>query len=680
MVSDPAGESVLERSRAAAARGEWGEAFALLGEADSRAALRGADLGLLADVAYAAGRLDVTIDAWERAYAEGLRGGDRPAAAGAALRIAMHLLMDTALMAPIRGWLGRADALLEGLDETPVHAWLAVVHNYERLLSGDFETARTWARRAIEVGSRLEPAAAAVARVAEARSLILDGDVRQGLALLDEAGVAAVSGELDPIATGVVYCELLCALQGLAQYDQADQWSEAMERWSRASAIGSFHGRCRVHRAEILRLRGACREAESEALLACDELRPYLRREFGWPLTELGRIRLQRGDLEGAEEAFVAAHQAGWDPHPGLALVRLARGDVEHAAAAIRDALERPSYVPSKEFPPNSDLRRAPLLAAQVEIGIAAGQLDVARAAAGELGRIATRFESKALAATTAVALGTVLLAEGDPAGARRQLDQAAHLWSEVGAPYEAANARLRLADAYDAEDNHDRALLERGAAHAVLEQIGARDAASRRPDDSGDRRAIEAAMPASSVGVFRREGDYWSIGFEDRTVRVRDLKGMRYLVRLLAEPGRELHVVDLVIAEGGAAWTDAGDAGEVLDARAREVYRRRLTEIDDDLEQARAMSDLGRTGQAEAERECLVRELSRAVGLDGRERRVGSASERARASVTRAIRQAMARIGEHHRPLAAHLDRAIRTGVYCVYRPDPRAPVAWRF
>jgi len=154
----------------------------------------------------------------------------------------------------------------------------------------------------------------------------------------------------------------------------------------------------------------------------------------------------------------------------------------------------------------------------------------------------------------------------------------------------------------------------------------------------------------------------------------------MRYLVRLLAEPGRELHVVDLVIAEGGAAWTDAGDAGEVLDARAREVYRRRLTEIDDDLEQARAMSDLGRTGQAEAERECLVRELSRAVGLDGRERRVGSASERARASVTRAIRQAMARIGEHHRPLAAHLDRAIRTGVYCVYRPDPRAPVAWRF
>jgi len=400
MVSDPAGESVLERSRAAAARGEWGEAFALLGEADSRAALRGADLGLLADVAYAAGRLDVTIDAWERAYAEGLRGGDRPAAAGAALRIAMHLLMDTALMAPIRGWLGRADALLEGLDETPVHAWLAVVHNYERLLSGDFETARTWARRAIEVGSRLEPAAAAVARVAEARSLILDGDVRQGLALLDEAGVAAVSGELDPIATGVVYCELLCALQGLAQYDQADQWSEAMERWSRASAIGSFHGRCRVHRAEILRLRGACREAESEALLACDELRPYLRREFGWPLTELGRIRLQRGDLEGAEEAFVAAHQAGWDPHPGLALVRLARGDVEHAAAAIRDALERPSYVPSKEFPPNSDLRRAPLLAAQVEIGIAAGQLDVARAAAGELGRIATRFESKALAAT----------------------------------------------------------------------------------------------------------------------------------------------------------------------------------------------------------------------------------------------------------------------------------------
>ena len=224
-----------------------------------------------------------------------LEAGDKVAAAGAAVRVAMHLLFDTALMAPVRGWLARAERLLEGQDETPAHAWFAVVRAYERMLTGDLDSARPWARRAVEVGSKLDPAACALGRVAEARLLILDGDVEQGLALLDEVGVATVSGDLDPLSTGVVYCELVCALQGLAQYDVAEEWTEAMERWCKTNAIGSLHGRCRVHRAEILRLRGACNEAERVALGACDELRPYLRREMGWPLSELGRIRLRTG-------------------------------------------------------------------------------------------------------------------------------------------------------------------------------------------------------------------------------------------------------------------------------------------------------------------------------------------------------------------------------------------------
>ena len=222
-----------------------------------------------------------------------------------------------------------------------------------------------------------------------------------------------------PISTGMVYCELVCMLQGLAQYDLAEEWTEAMERWRHGSGIGSVHGRCRVHRAEILRLRGATAEAEQEALAACAELRPYLRREFGWPLTELGRIRLQLGDLHGAEEAFLAAREAGWDPEPGLALVRLAQGDVALAAASIRDALDHPLTVPSKELPPNTDLRRAPLLAARVEIEMAAGDLVGARDAADELARVAAAFQSRALAAGAAMADGRVRLAAGDLAGAR---------------------------------------------------------------------------------------------------------------------------------------------------------------------------------------------------------------------------------------------------------------------
>ena len=179
-MSDGAARGVVERARSAAARGDWQQAFDLLMEADGDGLLAAADLAVLGEVAYAAGHLDVTIEAWERAHAACMRAGDDVAAAGAAVRVAMHLLFDTALMAPVRGWLARAEQLLEGLDETPAHAWLAVVRTYERMLTGDLPSARQWARRAIEVGSTCDPAACAIGRVAEARLLILDGDVAAG--------------------------------------------------------------------------------------------------------------------------------------------------------------------------------------------------------------------------------------------------------------------------------------------------------------------------------------------------------------------------------------------------------------------------------------------------------------------------------------------------------------------
>ena len=647
-------------AREAAARGDWEEAYDVLVKADEDGLAGPADLALLGEVAYAAGHLGVAIEAWERAHALGVRTGDPVAAAGAAVRVAFHLLLDTALMAPVRGWLARAERLLQDQEETPAHAWLAVVRAYERMLTGDVQGARQWSERAIDVGSRCEAAACAVGRVAAARLRILDGDVEEGLALLDEAGVAAVSGDLDPLSTGLVYCELVCALQGLAQYDVAEEWTEAMERWCRTNAIGSLHGRCRVHRAEILRLRGACDEAEREALEACEELSPYLRREMGWPLSELGRIRLRKGDVDGAEEALLAAHRVGWEPQPGLALVRLARGEPAAAAAAIRDALERPSRVPSKELPPDSQLQRAPLLDAQVEIEIAAGDVGRARAAADELERVAARFQSKALVAGATLARGRVWLAEGDAAEAERCCSDAARLWNEIGAPYEAALARMVLADALSAGGSEDRAILELRAARTILDRIEV------------------AASATTESNVFRREGDYWSVVFEGRTVRVRDLKGMRYLAQLLAHPGREFHVLDLVAAETGQQ-TALGDAGEMLDERAKTAYRRRLTEIEDDIEQARALDDAQREAQADTERDFLLRELSRAIGLGGRDRRATSASERARSGVTRAIRQGIARIGEHDHHLGEHLDRAVRTGTYCAYVPDPGGSAAWR-
>ena len=136
--------------------------------------------------------------------------------------------------------------------------------------------------------------------------------------------------------------------------------------------------------------------------------------------------------------------------------------------------------------------------------------------------------------------------------------------------------------------------------------------------------------------------------------------------------------MLDLAAAEGGGT-SDAvlGDAGALLDARAKAAYRRRLAEIEEDLEEANAAADVARAAQADAEREFLVRELSRAVGLSGRDRRAGSASERARAAVTRALRQAIARIEEHHPEAGNHLQRAVRTGTYCAYLPD--RPTDWK-
>jgi hypothetical protein len=142
-----------------------------------------------------------------------------------------------------------------------------------------------------------------------------------------------------------------------------------------------------------------------------------------------------------------------------------------------------------------------------------------------------------------------------------------------------------------------------------------------------------------------------------------------------MGDPGREFHVIDLA---GGEC--DAGDAGPLLDAEAKSAYRRRLAEIEDDITEAQTLRDDARVASAQRERDFVVRELSRAVGLGGRDRRAGAASERARAAVTRAIRHAMSRISAEHASLGEHLERTVRTGTFCVYLPDPRVPVDWIF
>lgn len=263
--------------------------------------------------------------------------------------------------------------------------------------------------------------------------------------------------------------------------------------------------------------------------------------------------------------------------------------------------------------------------------------------------------------------------------------------------------ARMLLRRGQPADRGRAVGLLDRALATAssmgmaaVAEGIQMLRAAQPGGTVPAEPAAAEAAAPEMSRNVFRREGEYWTVAYEGDIVRLKDAKGLRHLARLLAHPGRELHAAELEAAEGQAAQAaplgprgraetgelqvrpDLGDAGELLDATAKAAYKARLEELRAELDEAADNNDLARAAKARQEMDFLVGELARAVGLDGRDRRAASHAERARLNATRAIRAAMANLAKANPSLGRHLSSTIRTGRYCSYTPDPRAPIAW--
>ena len=473
-MSSVSDEAPGQRAREALSLHAWREAYDIMTEADRARDLAPDDLEVLAQAAWWVGQPDTASEAWERAYTLHARSGDKVAAANAAAQLAFHLL-GAGFPSVLNGWVNRAERLLQGESEHPVRAFIAVVRGMTAFTAGDLDTAAAAGRRALDIGTTFGiPDVQAMGLHLEGRALVATGRVEEGMALLDEATAAAVSGELSPQVTGRVYCSTVSACWGLADYRRAGEWADAAERWCRRRSINGFPGVCRLHRAQIQKLRGMWREAEAEALLACKELPSWFPLDVGRAMSEIGEIRLRSGDLTGAEDAFLQANDAGHDPNPGLALLQLAQGDVQAAAATIRDALDNPSQRGSFEKPPNSDLQRASLLPAQVEISLAAGDVDAARAAAGELERIAETYEVVAMRASAAWAGGLVQLAEGQTEASQQSFRRSAALWAELDAPYETARARMALADAYRAGGNEGRAALEYRAALAAFDRLGA--------------------------------------------------------------------------------------------------------------------------------------------------------------------------------------------------------------
>jgi tetratricopeptide (TPR) repeat protein len=665
-------------ARQAIERGEWRRAIEAIGDDDALGSPE--CLELRAEAAYGAGDFERCVESWENLHTLHDKAGDAAGAARAAAMIAMYLMIDTGLMAPVRGWLRCAERHLSDVDDHPVRAVIAMVRAYERFMCGSMAEARTYAAMSIELGERFGVTPAVViGRTCTARLTILDGDVDAGVRLLEEVGALLMSGAADPLTTGMMYCEIICAAQGLLMPDLASEWTDVMEHWRHGAAVGGIHGRCRVHRAELLRLSGTCELAETEALAACAELRPWMRREFGWPLVELGNIRLLAGDLDGAQDAYQEAMAHSWSPQPGLALVHLARHDHDLAATMIADAIEHPIDIPSKERPPFGPLRLAPLWHAQAQIAAVRGDHETLRRAADALRETSQQYASPMLRAFSLLADGRLSLLEGANQQALESSILAVAEFNRVGAPFESATARLVVAEAYDSSGRPEQAAFERRTARSTFSSFGAVLWAERVDELIEPVVATPVDAPLGSHAVFRRDGDTRTVEWGSSKTVVRDLKGLRYVERLLADPGREFHAVQLIRLEDGGPTSGGVDTGiPVLDDVAKRAYQRRLAEIEEDIDDAHADNDLIRAELAERDREYIVAELRRAAGLGGRGRTVLDDAERARVSVTRSIRYSLDRLAEQSPAVAAHLRQHVRTGTYCAYEPDPLHDVRW--
>jgi len=468
-VVDVAQHSPADAAREAFKRHAWQEAYDAFGAADATGSLSAADLVAYADTAWWSGRPDEAPGIRERAYGSYLGASDTRAAAGTALR----LMQDHAFRGAVTiasAWLGRAARLLENDQDSREYGYLRLMQGLVAGESGDPDGAIAQARLALEYGMRFgDPDLQALSLVLQGQALITKGEVKEGMKLVDEATIAAVTGELELFTTGIVFCSTIGACRDLGDLQRASEWTEAAMRWCERQSVNGFPGVCRIHRAEVLALRGALAKAEQEARLARDEISRFdMRWAMGESFYEIGSIRLRMGDLPAAEEAFRQAHEVGRSPEPGMSLIRLAEGKAAGANMSLQRALAGERSRPG----------RARLLAAQVEAALAAGDLATASAAADEFDTLAETFGTPAYRASALQARGELLLAEGDVAGSMGRLREAMDLWQKLDAPYEASRTRLALARALEAAGDADGAGLEIAAAKATFERIGAaRDA-----------------------------------------------------------------------------------------------------------------------------------------------------------------------------------------------------------
>jgi class 3 adenylate cyclase len=498
-------------------RGDCVGAFAAL-EPLAEGELGALGMETLAQAAWLCGDLDACLRAYERAFRAYLAEGNARRAGFVALMLSWEYGGRLA-RSVADGWLRRAERLLESEGDSAEFGYLMWYRSRGHLAD---KRALDQLDLALELAQRHgDQDLAALAQWYRGFAQIQSGALEKGFRLIDEAMAEATGGGVSSFVAGFIYCITVTSCRELGDYRRAAEWTESQRRWCEQTKVAIFPSVCRVNRACILSKRGACTEAEHEALRACEELErtgPIV--SFAEALYELGDLRLRQNYLEVADELFAHAYELGWSPLPGLARLRLLQGRLEEARALLDDAIEAQSADPMAEARYLPDL---------VEVALAQNDAPRAREAATRLEEVARILPLAAQAATSESAWGAVLLAEGAAPAAIEHFRRALRLWrDDVEAPFEAASTQLALAGALRTVGHHATAIVEARAALATFTRL----AATREEAIAGRvLRALELAEDAKPPEVARRTFLFTDI--VDST-RLLDAMGDRAWHRLL--------------------------------------------------------------------------------------------------------------------------------------------------
>jgi DNA-binding NarL/FixJ family response regulator len=403
----------------------------------------------------------------ERAARAAERSGDRERAARNAVWLGLSLFLQGE-QARASGWLARAERMLHDTGRSCAAQGLMLVPRFLELLSrGSVAEAEALAEEMADIGTRCHDAdVIAFGLLCRGEALLAQAEVARGMKLLDDAMISVTTGELSPIVTGLIYCAVIESCMNVFDLRRAAEWTRALEAWCESQPdLVPYRGQCLVHRSQVLQAYGTWDNALAEALRARERLSAAAHPALGLACYQQGDLHRLRGEFADAERAYRAAAEYGREPAPGLALLRLAEGNVDAARAAIVRLI-------AENGEPWS---RVVTFGAAVEIMLAAGNVDAAAEAARELGDLAAQVKVPFFDALAAYSRGCVLLSTGDAQAALPALRQAYATWSDVAMVYEAARARVQIARACNALGDDDAAEIALTAARAVFSRLGAR-------------------------------------------------------------------------------------------------------------------------------------------------------------------------------------------------------------